>query len=276
MNIADKFCNWIMHRPATKGLLLIGSRVRQSTLSRGASFDSDWDFQLITSEASLFRDERWVSDVGLERPLTYIVRSGRLRGRIKVTALWEGGELDIVIITTMEIYLLYLVVISRLWVHLEPAGEALGHLSRVWSGGVAIRKGGVWLRRLVAFVCSRPCLGRLEDAAIMDLARGFVCDYMSAVRKLKHGELLATQRWLHVQMLEVNFALLHELRLRRGEVSFPDARRAETYLSAIEIDMLSVDTDLSRQILEKSLKRCANSLLKLVEELTGRDLKLPI
>jgi hypothetical protein len=59
------------------------------------------------------------------------------------------------------------------------------------------------------------------------LAEAFVCDYVFTRRKVQRGELCAAQRWLHHQLAETNFRLLHELRLRCGKTSFPDARRLE-------------------------------------------------
>ena len=68
---------------------------------------------------------------------------------------------------------------------------------------------------------------RLGDDVARQLAEGFACDYVWTLRKIVRGELRAAQRMLHRELADTNYRLLHELKLRRGERTFPEARRLD-------------------------------------------------
>ena len=116
---------------------------------------------------------------------------------------------------------------------------------------------------------------RLGDAQIMNLAEGFVCDFIWTRRKIVRGELIAAQRMLHRSLAETNLQLLHELKLRRGERSFPEGRRAELVLSRDELKLLSVEARLERASLTKSLQEAANACRSLVAALIGDAWRWP-
>eukprot|EP01035_Chromulina_nebulosa_P005668 gene5668-7692_t len=97
----------------------------------------------------------------------------------------------------------------------------------VLRGGYVVRHGAAEWGDFFRRVATEFPVPRLSDADARGLAEGFVCDFISTRHKIERGEFLAAQRWLHQHLAEVNFQLLHELRQRRGEVSFPDARRIE-------------------------------------------------
>jgi hypothetical protein len=96
-----------------------------------------------------------------------------------------------------------------------------------------------------------------------------VCDYVSTLRKIQRGELLAARRWIHHQLLETLFRLIHELRLRRGLPSLPDARRIE-FINEPLVRDLSIDVLLVRESLlvatEKMAVLCRDILRALVAD----------
>ncbi len=219
---------WAENEPSIVALVLIGSRVHAgvSSVSAADAF-SDWDFQLVTSRPGLFASPAWMRDAGLGEPLAYVARSGRLGAATKVSAVLRDGELDLVLLPVRRLRW------AKLWLRLGLATRfpalrgALSGLASVLRDGhrvvIGERKWGAFFRQVAA---AFPPL-RLNDAAVRALAEGFVCDYVSTRHKIERGEFLAAQRWVHLQLAEVNFQLLHELRQRRGEPSLPDGRRIE-------------------------------------------------
>jgi hypothetical protein len=80
---------------------------------------------------------------------------------------------------------------------------------------------------------------------------------------------LAAQRMLHHSLAETNFRLLHELRLRRGEQSYPEARRGELILSDIELSMITVDATPNREALRSAVDKASSTCRSLVHALMG-------
>jgi hypothetical protein len=74
---------------------------------------------------------------------------------------------------------------------------------------------------------------------------------------------------LHVELAETNFRLLHEIKLRRGERSFPEARRIERVASPTELDAVTVNAALEAGALRGALARSETSLRSLMRELVG-------
>lgn len=226
--IGPAVMRWAEREPAVRALVLIGSRVHagEPTFAAADEF-SDWDFQVVTSRPGRFDTRAWIGELGLGEALAYVARPGRLGTATKISVVLRDGELDLVVLPAGRLrwakWLLALGVAARL----AALRQALGGLAIVLRGGHRIVKGerawGAFFRRVAAEFPP----ARLGDAAVRALAEGFVCDYMSTRHKIERGELLAAQRWLHLQLAEVNFQLLHELRQRRGEPTLPDVRRIE-------------------------------------------------
>jgi hypothetical protein len=108
---------------------------------------------------------------------------------------------------------------------------------------------------------------RLEDAAIVALADGFVCDVVWSERKLRRGEYLAVQRMLHQSLAETNFRLLHERRLRQGKVSHPEARRIERVAETKELAAVTISAKPGRDELTAAIDQAKTTLAELMHEL---------
>ena len=226
--IGPAVMRWAEREAAVRALVLIGSRTHAAEASALAADQfSDWDFQIVTSRPELFLTRAWMSDLGLGEPLAYVARIGRLGTATKISAVLREGELDLVVIPAGRLRQAKMLLNLGLVTRLAALRHALGGLAIVLRGGHRVVKGerewGAFFRRVAAEI---P-VPRLSDDEARALAEGFVCDYISTRHKVARGEFLAAQRWLHHQLAEVNFQLLHELRQRRGEPSLPDARRIE-------------------------------------------------
>jgi hypothetical protein len=225
--LGKSFISWARNERTIRALVLIGSRARAKSVCGSADEYSDWDFQIVTTHPSLFAAPTWVESAGLSEPLSYANRVGRLGHSKKISAIFSDGEIDIVLLPLVPLFLAKLIFRFGLGPALVRADQRAADLALIVRSGHYVVKGSPSWKAFFRSVASQVVEPKLSDAALRDLAEAFVCDYVSTQQKLKRGELLAAQRWLHCNLGEANFRLLHELRLRTGEPSFPDARRIE-------------------------------------------------
>lgn len=227
-SIGPAIVRWAGAEPSVEALVLIGSRVHAAGSGPVAADEfSDWDFQVVTSRPELFSSREWTKELGLGEPLAYVSRVGRLGGAIKVSAVLRDGEFDLVIIPARQLAWARRMMAWGLAARLEVSRQALSSLAVVLRSGHRMLKGEKEWGAFFARVAAEFPPPRLTDEVVRTLAEGFVCDYVSTMNKIERGEFLAAQRWLHHQLAEVNFQLLHELRQRRGEPTQPDGRRVE-------------------------------------------------
>jgi len=203
------------------------------------------------------------------------MRAGRLNSVKKVTAVFEEGELDLVIIPYRQFRMVALIVRLGLMNFFPKSSSSLRNLAAVWKGGVVVLKGDFRVTLLIDAMKAKINSGRLDDEEVCALANGFVCDYVSAKRKLARGEILAAQRWLHFHLAEVNFQLLHEWRQRRGLLSFPDARRTESLLSKREMKLVEVKAIPNEISVSMALEECASACVELMGKLVGSKWSWP-
>jgi hypothetical protein len=274
-DLGATFVAWAQRERTVRALVMIGSRVREPDVIGAADEFSDWDFQVLTTDSSLLSNRQWMQRAGLPDPLAFITRSGRLSRGIKATAIFPHGEIDLVLLPHLRLRTASLLVRLNLARRLPTLSAALGELALVLRPGYRVLKdSGSWtsfLDRVVRDFAPKP----LSDEAIIALAEGFVADYTSTRSKLRRGELLAAQRWLHHQLAETNFRLLHELRLRASETSFPDARRVEFILPQPWLEAVSVSAVLERTSLEQGLEKSAETLRRLVKALVNDRWRWP-
>lgn len=265
---------WAKAEPSVLALIQIGSRVRPLDEFGAADCLSDWDFQVVTSDPARFeRRESYHDAFGV--PLALAARGGRLGSARKITVLLADGEIDIVVIPLKQIEDVWNRVTAGDYNHDFPIMSALEDMYLVIIGGFNIIKGNVNVSALYAFVRSNVMAPRLSVAEIIQIAEGFVCDYVSTSRKIMRGEYLAAQRWLHHQLAEANFRLAHEYRKRSGLPSFPDARRLELLLDDSARAALEVRAVPSRESLECALQKSAETCRSLMQSLVGGSWSWP-
>lgn len=273
LSLGERITAWAAGDPAIQLLVMIGSRTRGAEAVSGADQHSDWDFQVATSDPGRFTSGAWLDALGLP-PKAYVLRSGRLGSALKASAITAIGELDVVVIPVEPLRGLVRLVQSRQQAGNTQATQALTDLSAVVAGGYRVLKGGDEFGAFYAYVEREVSPARLDDTAVCQIAEAFVCDYVFTCRKLARGELLATQRWLHHHLVEANFRLAHELRLRRGQPSFPDARRIER-LDPEAARVLMLPGGPGASDLAIALEQVAQNHRRLVEALVGGAWRWP-
>lgn len=265
---------WAQSERSIEALILIGSRVRAAG-PLAADARSDWDFQVVARRTELFGTSDWLSAAGLGPVITYVVRTGRFGNAKKISAILRGGELDLVIIPSRRLqwarWLLACGLVQR------SAGflQGLTDLAVVLRPGHRFLKGEVaWGHFFASIVAQLPALG-IDDSTARSIADGFVCDYLSTRHKIARGELLAAQRWLHHQLAETNFRLLHELRLRRAAPSLPDARRLEFLADPATVSSVAVNAVLTQESLLAATERAAETCRQLMRALVADAWRWP-
>lgn len=261
---------WADRTPTVKGLVLIGSRERAADDQVwAADAQSDWDFQIITSAPGPFANGDWTGGLMGAELKVYAARVAKIGGVLKVNAIFAGAEVDFVVIPARRLRLAKLAVALG-W----HRGE--GKLRRgLRDLAVVIRPGWRFLKGAAAWdafyrrVVDEVDDPRLSDEAAGSLAKVFLCQALWVRRKIARGELLAAQRMLHGELAETNFRLLHELKLRRGERSFPEARRIERVTSPAELAAVTVNAVLEADALRGALDRSEATMLALLRELKG-------
>lgn len=274
-DLGQRLAAWAEEEPSVRALFAIGSRSREAGGPGAADIYSDWDFQVIAAEPALFDQAGWCEQAGLGRPLAYVLRSGRLGGVRKVTAVVAGGEIDAVIIPAAQFVAVRSAVQAGTYRESPLVWSALRDQGLVLAGGFRRLKDEVEAEALFRWVEQNLPPPRLTEAEIVELAEGFVCDYVSTMRKIARGELVAAQRWLHAQLGETNFRLLHEVRRRRGQASFPDARRLELIAGAEELAAVRIGATLDARSLREAAGRSARGCAALVRLLVGDAWRWP-
>ncbi len=263
---ADVFSAWAAGQPAVKAAVLIGSHIRPDGAPNAADPSSDWDFQVVTSAPRVFSEAAWARTLPGCELRVYAVRPA-FGGVQKVTALFAGAETDFVVISSGQLRLARVAMSLGLHRRPGPVRRALADLAVVIRPGYRFLKGadgwGAFYERVLREVPDP----RLGDAEAVQLAEGFVCDTVWTLRKLARGELLAAQRMLHHSLAETNYRLLHELRLRRGQVSYPEARRLERVATPEERASVSLEARLVAEDLHVAVTKARTSFESLMAQL---------
>lgn len=255
---------WALTEPSVDGLVLIGSRVRavEDEVWR-ADAQSDWDFQIITKQPDMFLTRDWAERLGGGLRV-YTVRRAAIGGVPKAAALFDEAEADF-IVAPFELLDRLRRGVMQGEHHTSPEFvRTVQDLAVVIRPGWRFLKGAAEWEPFYEKTVKEVADARLSDAQIMNIAEGFVADFVWTRRKIARGELIAAQRMLHRSLAETNLQLLHELKRRRGERTFPEGRRAEMILSGAELKFLSVEAKLEAESLTHSLEQTGNACRALV------------
>jgi hypothetical protein len=261
---------WAERTPSVKGLVLIGSRERAaSDRMSGVDAQSDWDFQIITTAPMDFANRDWTCGLpGMELKV-YATRVARIGGVPKVNAIFSNAEADFVVIPRWRLGLAKCAVALGQHRREGKLRSGLQDLVSVIRPGWRFLKGGRHWDSLYRRVVAEVPDPRLDDAATCALADIFLCESRWVQRKIARGELIAAQRMLHWELAETNFRLLHELKLRRGELSFERARRIERVATAEELVAVEVKAALEAGALRAAVEWSETTMRGLMRELVG-------
>lgn len=269
-NLDKIMAAWAAGAGSVSGMTLFGSRARE-----GADENSDWDFQVISSRPAMFEQAAWTGGLRGARLLVYAPRMTRFGGVPKVNMVFEGAEADLVVIPSGPLRLAKLLVALGAHRREGPLRRRLRDLAvAIRPGWRFLKGGGAWAgfyERIVAEV-GDP---RLDDAEIRRLANVFVCDYLWTVRKIGRGEDVAAQRMLHRELAELNLRLVHELRLRCGQPSFPEGRRMEKLLGEADAARFAVSARCEQRELAAAASRCREVFRDLMASLVGESWEWP-
>jgi len=263
--LLDDLVRWAAGHPDVRALTLFGSHARGA-----ADPQSDFDLQLIATRPAAFESREWVGSALPGHALrAYSVRPA-FGGVRKVTALFDVGLMDIVVVPAGRMRLARALVAAGVHRRVGFVRRGLANVAVVMRPGFRVLKGGAGWHAFYARVVAEVPDERLDDALAQALGETSYLDYVGLERKLARGELRAAQRWLHAMVAETNFKLMHELRLRRGEPSFYDARRLEQTLSPADLAWVTVDARLDAVEIGIAAREAIRATHTLVRALTGR------
>ena len=270
VTLLDSLREWMKDQADVRVAAVFGSHAR-SLSGEGQPADpwSDVDLQIVTTRPGRYRDRAWTAQLPGQELHAYAVRPV-FGGVQKVTALFSGGEADFVIIPYRRLWLGRLAFNLGLHKRVPGIRRGLGEFALVMSFGQKVLKGGPGWQRFYTRAVKEVPLAHLTDEEAVALGEGAYVDATSILGKLARGEYVAVQRWLHRSLIETNFRIMHELRVRQGLVSYPDGRRVEQLLSAAELATVRFEVGLDEPSLRAAIFSSLAGTRSLLTELTGK------
>lgn len=268
--IEDLVGAWARLDKDIEAVILFGSQARGC----GDAL-SDWDFHIIARHTQFAATREWTAYLGLGFPKVYAFRDGVVGKVTRITAIWPGADMDFVVLPSAQLKLARLAM--RLGMHRrsERLRRRLADLALVIRPGHRFLYGEAeWggFYRQVRDEIPDPVLAPEELRRKAEL---FVADYLWVLRKIERGELCAAQRVLHRSLAETNYALLCELRRRKGQDAWPEARRLERWASVEEYEAFSVSVRPEREELKRALDKSCAAFRRLVNDLLGDQWSWP-
>jgi len=259
---------WLTREKAVKAAILFGSSARPAGALEAVDHWSDVDLHVVTTAAARLERLDWSRELaGLGfchqtvRPATGGVR--------KVTAVFEEGEVDLVLVPAARLRLARLAV--RLRLHRKNAAlrYALNEIATCLRSGYRFLKGEDSWENFYAWIAAEMPGTRLDDRAAAELADVFLCDLLWVLQKLERGELVAAQHLLHRSLAGTNFRLMREWRLRRGLPlpSFGLGRRAEALYPPEELRLVQIDARLDAAELHQAAWQTCESVVAIMREI---------
>jgi hypothetical protein len=253
---------WAQAQPDVRALVQIGSRVQP-----GARPDawSDFDYQLITTRPERYRDGAFARGLGDCWAHGVEASFGSV---LKVKAVYAGAlEADFVILRHLEVRLALLALrwpaAARCWP--RRLAEGVQSLRIVAGPGWKVIKGGpAWERRYGRLSALRPDLTAGEFGR---LCGRFWSQAAWAAKKAQRGEFLASQRALHLCLLEDYFRLCEAAARAAGRPAWPEARRAEQWLGESRLAGVQAGSAPDRASLLRALHLIADGFAATAAEL---------
>ncbi len=248
--------SWADAQADIEALVQIGSRVQATAQSDGWS---DYDYHLVTSRPGRYRTgsfcrqiaECWASGVQVA-----------FGNAVKVSAVYEEAlEADFVILSSLELRVATAAMkwpgTRGIWPGILRRG--VDSLRIVAAPGWKVIKGGpAWERRYSRMA---PLAIVLSKAEFEVLCGEFWTQLVWAAKKTARGEYRASQRALHVHLLENTFRMLQEEARLEGRKSFPLARRAENWLEPAQLLGTGSRSEPSAEPLFAALQCAADTFL---------------
>ena len=260
------FSAWIARTEAVRGAILFGSRARAAGTTAAADAWSDLDLQLITTAPDQIIATDWAREMAGAEYCMHVLRAAT-GGTQKLTVIFTEGEADLVLVRTGRMRAAGWAMRLGLHRHVGTVADPLNILATIMGGGYRFLKGESRWGPLYARIVAEMPGYRLNDEAVRRLADSFLCDLLWVLQKLERGEKIAAQRTLHRAMHETNVVLLHELRLRRGDATYQQARRVEQLSTPGQLHALKISAHLDHAELAAAAWQLAEGLKALMSEL---------
>ncbi|HVU25329.1 MAG TPA: nucleotidyltransferase domain-containing protein [Opitutus sp.] len=270
LTLFESLQRWLQETDDVRVAAVFGSHARALT-GEGQPADphSDVDLEIATTRPEKYRRRDWTAALADQQIHAYADRPV-FGGVQKVTALFSGGEADFVIIPYRRLWLGRMAFALRLHKRVKSIERGLGEFALVMSFGQVVLKGGPGWQRFYTRAVAEVPLKHLTDEEAISISEGAYVDAASVLQKLARGEYVAAQRWLNRSVIEANFRLMHELRYRRKQVSYPDGRRVEQLLDGEDLAAVRFEVSLTKESLHAATLRAVAGTRRLLTELTGR------
>lgn len=228
---------WASAQADIKALVQIGSRVKNDGT---ADEWSDFDYQLVTTNPDRYRSGEFARElgtcwaVGLEHTFGDVM---------KVTAVYEGAlEADFIVLRHSELVLATTMLkwpgTSGMW----PGPLRIG-ISRLrgaaGTGWKVIKGGAAWEKRYARLT---PCEFPMTESEFKSLCGEFWVQAVWAAKRIQRGELIASQRTIHRYLLEACLRMFQEEAVVSGRKAYPRGRRAESWLTAPQAEVVKGGT----------------------------------
>jgi len=248
--------SWADAQGDIEALVQIGSRVQATAESDRWS---DYDYHLVTSRPDRYRNgsfcrqiaQCWVSGVQVA-----------FGNAVKVTAVYEEAlEADFVILNSLELRVATAAMkwpgTRVIWPRILRRG--VDSLRIVAAPGWRVIKGGrAWEERYSRMA---PLAIVLSGAEFEALCGEFWTQLVWAAKKAARGEYRASQRALHIHLLENTLRMLQEEARLEGRKSFPLARRAENWLTPAQLRGTASKSEPSAEALFAALEGVADTFM---------------
>lgn len=267
--LLSQLVKWLQGEATVEAAVLYGSSARAPGELAAADCWSDFDLHIITSSANRFELIDWgrvMPDQGFclqsVRPAAGGVRKARV--------LFAAGAVEMVLMPARKMRLARFAVTCGLHRKFTFLQDGLNVLATGLRSGYRFLKGEKsWGKFYAQVVTEMPGI-RVGENETIQLADGFIFDMLTGLQRLDRGELVAAQRVLQRLLVETNFILTRELRLRRGlpVPSFEPGRRVEALLSPSELGWVRAEARLDKEELNRAMWRAFEGLQALMHELT--------
>jgi hypothetical protein len=244
--------SWAAAQLDISALVQIGSRVQP-----GATADewSDYDYHLITTRPDRYRDGSFARGLG---PCWACGAQTAFGNATKVSAVFDGAlEVDFVVLRRLDIVILSAAMrwpaTGRLWPSILRKGVESFRIVAA-PGWKVIKGGALWERRYSRIAPFRAPLSRREFDG---LCGEFWTQLVWAAKKAARGEFRASQRALHMHLLENSLRMMQEEALMGGRKAYPFGRRAEGWLTEEERRATQFQSGPDRASLAAALERVA-------------------
>ena len=259
---------WIAGESTIESAVLFGSAASTPAPVASHGMSADVDLHVISPRPVALEEFDWqrvLPDAGF-RFQAVRAATGGVR---KVTALFDAGQIDVVIVPTDVAQRTALLVYSGAYAQSKEATTALNEMATCLRTGYRFLKGEETWGSFYARVAREMPGVRVGEGELRAIADAAVIDFLWVLQKLEQGELIAAQHVLHRQISETNLRLFRERRLRRNQPlpSFGLGRHVEMLATRREAASLRVSARLDRRELTAAAINSLEGLQELMREL---------